>query len=299
MPDMARASSIFFILATLARAGVYTLQDDFTSTPKNFYDSFSFFTGTDPTQGYVNYVDKTTAAAAGLIGYGPSGDFDSPGHSVLLGSNHNRTVTNPRGRSSVRVTSNTRYNSGTLFVADINHIPQTCGSWPALWLLGDGTWPNSGEVDWIEGGNALAPRNLMSLHTNAGCAISPSSASHYTGTIQSNTDCNVGASSSNSGCTIEAGPSSFGPAFNAQGGGIYALEWVDQGFNVWFWPRKSKLPASLSTKKPNTAEFGKPVAQFAGRGCNWKSHFQNMRIVINVTFCGKFKTPVPNTRSLC
>lgn len=274
------------LLASLARASTYTLKDDLTKTPKIFYNSFDFFTGADPTQGFVNYVDHEAAAAAGLIGYSPAGGFDKPGHSVLLGSNHKHIVTNPRGRSSVRLSSKAAYNSGTLFIADIKHMPATCGAWSALWLLGDATWPAGGEVDWIEGGNALATQNLISLHTSKGCTISGMDASKYSGTLQQNTDCDAYATKDNKGCTIEAGPSSFGPSFNAQGGGIYALEWVDQGFNVWFFPRNSSLPASVNTPTPNVAEFGKPVAQFAGRGCDWMSKFKQMRIIINITYCG-------------
>lgn len=283
---MPRLIGSTILLAAFAAADVYTLKDDLTSTPSHFYNSFNFFTGDDPTEGYVNYVDRHVAAKASLIGYNSTASFDAPAKSILLGANHKHHVSNPRGRSSVRLSSRKTYDAGTLFVADIAHMPTTCGARSALWLLGDGVWPENGEVDWIEGGNALAPANLISLHTTSGCVLSTAQTSKYTGVLQQNVNCDVKASVDNSGCTIAAKDGSFGPSFNRGGGGIYVLEWVKEGFNVWFFPRHGHLPKSLRSKRPDTAEFGKPVAQFAGAGCDWKARFKKMRIIINTTFCG-------------
>lgn len=53
------ATTLFTLsgLVSLSCAG-YTLQDDYTS---DFFSMFDFFTDDDPTNGYVNYVDQTTA----------------------------------------------------------------------------------------------------------------------------------------------------------------------------------------------------------------------------------------------
>lgn len=269
MQDMAVRIATVCLLAAVASARVYTFQDNLSS-----FDQYDFITADDPTHGFVNYVSKDLASQAGLIDRTPSGG-------MRLNANHKHVVNNPRGRSAVRIQSKKMYNPGTLFVADINHMPTTCGSWPAMWLLGaDGLWPTSGEVDWIEGGNILEPHNLMTLHTTAGCKLNPQMTSHYIGILQSNIDCNVAASSDNSGCSIKGGQ--FGQAFK---GGVYVLEWAYKGFNIWFFPH-GQVPATLTTNQPDVAHLGKPIAQFAGNGCHWRAKFRKMKFIINTTFCG-------------
>lgn len=65
----------------------------------------------------------------------------------------------------------------------------SCGVWPAFWMVGTGTWPQTGEIDIIELTNSL-PNNVMSLHTSAtpNCTIA---GSNMTGTLLTN-DCAVG-----------------------------------------------------------------------------------------------------------
>jgi hypothetical protein len=46
----------------------------------------------------------------------------------------------PRGRKSVRLLSKKGYSHGTVMIADVEHMPVGCGTWPALWMVGDG-WP--------------------------------------------------------------------------------------------------------------------------------------------------------------
>ena len=84
-----------------------------------------FFTGRDPTNGYVNYVDQATAQREGLINVNP---FD--GH-VYMGVDY-QNVASGRGRNSVRVSSTKSY-THMLVVADMGHMPGgVCGVWPAL-----------------------------------------------------------------------------------------------------------------------------------------------------------------------
>jgi len=48
------------------------------------------------------------------------------------------------GRPSVRIVSDNTYTHG-LFVLNLAHMPQGCGTWPAFWLLGP-DWPSHGEI---------------------------------------------------------------------------------------------------------------------------------------------------------
>jgi hypothetical protein len=99
----------------------YVLEDDYT--PSSFFDKFSFFTGSDPTSGFVSYVDRTTAQNAGLI---------STGSSVYMGVDHTNIASSP-GRQSVRISSTNSYTHG-LVILDLAHMPGgICGTWPALY----------------------------------------------------------------------------------------------------------------------------------------------------------------------
>ena len=49
------------------------------------------------------------------------------------------------GRHSLRLSSRESWTHG-LFIIDLAHMPaNVCGTWPALWMLGSDTWPNSGK----------------------------------------------------------------------------------------------------------------------------------------------------------
>ena len=120
----------------------YRLIDNYT--PSNFGDMFDFFTGDDPTHGYVNYVDRNTAQNLGL--------FRQQNGKLYMGAD-NTNIASGRGRNSVRISSRTRYTHG-LFILDMDHMPDSqCGSWPAFWAYGP-DWPNNGEIDVIEGMNS-------------------------------------------------------------------------------------------------------------------------------------------------
>jgi hypothetical protein len=86
----------------------------------NFFSSFNFFTGADPTHGFVNYQSQSSAQSAGLI--------NTNNNQVYMGVDHSNAVsTSSAGRSSVRVSSNKAYTHG-LFIADIAHMPGSiCG----------------------------------------------------------------------------------------------------------------------------------------------------------------------------
>lgn len=110
----------------------YRLDTEFNAS--NFFDEFDFFTGSDPTHGFVKYEDKQDAFRLNLA---KTTDVSVPGlHSptnvVHLAAQSGAISSSSAGRSSVRVTSRRQFPHG-LFISDFAHLPQAeCGIWPAL-----------------------------------------------------------------------------------------------------------------------------------------------------------------------
>jgi hypothetical protein len=99
----------------------YRLVDNYNSG--NFFSSFNFYSGADPTHGYVNYRSQGDAQNIGLI--------NSNNGQIYMGVDHSTYNPGSPGRSSVRVSSKKSYTHG-LFIADIAHMPgNACGVWPA------------------------------------------------------------------------------------------------------------------------------------------------------------------------
>ena len=125
---------VLSLFVGLSVAG-YTLEDDYLSEG-NFFDNFDFFTDSDPTGGFVQYVDQSTASSNGYINASSS--------SVYIGTDYTN-VAGSGGRQSVRITSNKAYDSG-LVILDLGHMPGgICGTWPAFWMVGP-NWPAGGEI---------------------------------------------------------------------------------------------------------------------------------------------------------
>src|SRR5699024_438197 len=94
--------------------GTYELVDSWQGEP--FFNGFDFFTGTDPTKGFVTYVDQDTAQNDDLVGI-------TPGGSVYIGVDHTSVLDpNGAGRKSVRIESKKSYDYG-LFIVDLKHMP--------------------------------------------------------------------------------------------------------------------------------------------------------------------------------
>lgn len=78
------------------------------------------FQSSDPTDGYVNYVNQTTATRNSYI--------NTYNGSVYMGVD-STNIAPAGGRDSVRITSNAAYNYG-LFSLDYSHMPGgICGTW--------------------------------------------------------------------------------------------------------------------------------------------------------------------------
>ena len=124
-----------------------------------------------------------------------------------------------------------------------------------------------------------------------------------------------GASASNNcegGCNVRFPTAqSFGPNFNQNGGGWFALERRTNFIKMWFWHRKAgNVPAFISnpTEKLNTDGWvsislrlpsspsgvavakcvfnqGTPAAFFPNTTCDMTKYFTDHHLIINLTFC--------------
>ncbi|KAF2199689.1 hypothetical protein GQ43DRAFT_419682 [Delitschia confertaspora ATCC 74209] len=249
----------------------YTLVEDFSGS--NFLSGFNFFSGTDPTHGFVRYLNRADAESQGLISVSDS--------SIYIGVDSKHQAAN--GRASVRLESKGTYSHG-LFILDLEHMPGgTCGTWPSFWTYGqDGQWPASGEIDIIEGVHT-STTNGMSLHTTDGCSVGNSL---MAGSVKT-PNCYIRApgQSANTGCLVESSSAeSYGTGFNERGGGVYAMEWTSTAIRIFFFSRSS-LPADIRSSSPDPSTWGTPQANFGG-SCDIDKHFSNHRIILDTTFCG-------------
>ncbi|WXC49681.1 hypothetical protein QX201_009358 [Fusarium graminearum] len=95
----------------------YSLADTYGG--ESFYDQFNYFTGYDPTQGFVHYVPREQAQALNLTSASADSAFLRVDTSVGPNSEPNAST----GRFSVRVVSKKTYDSG-LFILT-SSIPPT------------------------------------------------------------------------------------------------------------------------------------------------------------------------------
>lgn len=96
------------------------------------------------------YVDAATAQSAGLV--------SSTATTFKMGADSTTTLASgsTTGRNSVRIKSVASY-STHVAVFNVNHMPEGCGTWPAIWETDESDWPNGGEVDIVEGVNNVSP----------------------------------------------------------------------------------------------------------------------------------------------
>nr|BAC67687.1 putative laminarinase [Phanerodontia chrysosporium] len=271
----ALASLVAAALIPSSYAATYHLEDNWVGSA--FLSTFTHEAIADPTHGRVNYVDQATALAKNLT--------YASGDTLILRADHTTTLSpSGPGRNSVRIRSIKTYTTHVA-VFDVRHMPQGCGTWPAAWETDEGDWPNGGEVDIIEGVNDQSP-NAMTLHTGANCAM-PASRTMTGHATNNNCDVNTDG---NTGCGVQAPTAnSYGPSFNANGGGWYAMERTNSFIKVWFFPRNAgNVPNDIASGPAtiNTDNWGTPTAFFPNTNCDIGSHFDANNIIINLTFCG-------------
>lgn len=261
-----------FIRFASGQTYTYTLEDTYGGGVTDFYSNFNFITESDPTHGFVDYVDQSTAVSSGILGY-------TSGGSAWWGVDNTTVLsTSSAGRASIRLEGTKNYNHG-LFIADIQHMPGSiCGTWPAFWTLGNGTWPANGEMDIIEGVN-LQTVDQMTAHTAPNCTMA---FANQTASTIGYYDCSE-ATGGSDGCSVQGAP--YGNNFNTGGGGVWVMQWTSLFIKLWFFSR-SNIPASITAGAPDYTTFGTPLANFAGTSCNIDTHFLNHRLVFDTTFCG-------------
>lgn len=274
-----RSTAVLFAVSALvssALGATYPKKDAFVG--KDFLTGFSHEAIADPTHGRVNYVDQATALKTNLT-------FATDNTFIMRADDFSTLTASGPGRNSVRIKSNAQYGANHVTVFDIRHMPQGCGTWPAAWEVNEATWPNTGEVDILEGTNDIEP-NQMTLHTSANCA-QPAGLTMNGKAVSNN--CDV-AANGNTGCAVQASvPKSYGKSFNAAGGGFYAMERTTTSIKVWFWTRDDPaVPADVKTAgaSVDTDKWGTPTALFVNNQCDIASHFGSHNIIINLTFCG-------------
>lgn len=251
---------------------LWIIQDTYEG--KSFFDRWSFFDQGDPTHGAVNFTDAQTAFANGLA-------YVTDDNVVIMKGDNTTWLPAGAVRESVRISSTTLYNTG-LFILDLNRAPWGCGVWPAFWTCGP-NWPYGGEIDILEGVHDNE-HNQVTWHTGPGCNLTPND--NFTGSVVGELDCD-GTISGNPGCGItEWSSASYGPYFDSQGGGVFAMKWDEEGIAVWNFYRAA-IPEDITDgNSPNPSGWGQPAAQLSPQGCNPLSFFSNHSIIFDITFCG-------------
>jgi hypothetical protein len=248
--------------------------------------NFSYFTGADPTNGYVYYASQQQAASWGYT-------FVKNNQAWI--KSDNTAVASGSGRGSVRLQSYQTYTKG-LFIFDVVHMPWGMGTWPAIWTTEGTNWPAGGEIDILEGVNDNNG-NQMTLHTSPGCTV-PTAKNNETGNPETG-DC--GAASGHTGCGISDPDTwSYGNDFNNNQGGVWAMQWEDSGVYIWLWSR-NYIPSDIKNNQPNPASWPAPRGRFTfNQGCTGSQYFYNHGIIIDNTFCGDWAGAVyPGGSSAC
>ncbi|EKM49761.1 glycoside hydrolase family 16 protein [Phanerochaete carnosa HHB-10118-sp] len=244
----------------------------------SFFDDWAFYNNNDNlTNGNAFFVSAKEASQDKLA------FVNDAGNAIMKVDNTSNLNFNDN-RNTIRITSTDRFTVGSLWIADMLHVPYGCSVWPAWWSSAP-NWPAGGEIDTLEGVNQVTMSH-MALHTAPGCVQSNTSVE--TSTLVNTTDCSTLANN-NEGCTVTTPGASYGPAFAAAGGGVFVTEFASKGISIWFFNRTS-LPQSLqgNASTVDTSTLGTPTGNWPSDGCNINSFFEPQQLVFDITLCGDF-----------
>ncbi|KAI0311086.1 hypothetical protein OF83DRAFT_1069425, partial [Amylostereum chailletii] len=138
--------------------------------------------------------------------------------------------------------------------------------------------------------------NQATLHTNTGCTLPSSNPTSLgaTGSLTGSTNCSAW-DNYNAGCGfLDTRTTSFGPGFNSNGGGVYAMLWADTGISVYFFSRGS-VPSDITSGAPQPAYWGTPVGHWPASSCSPSTFFKDHSLVFDTTLCGDWGKAVWNS----
>ncbi|THU89496.1 glycoside hydrolase family 16 protein [Dendrothele bispora CBS 962.96] len=244
-----------------------------------FFDDWDFYGNFDNlTNGDAIFVTEDVASSSKLAYVDPSTNR------AIIKVDNTSTVPFNEKRNTVRIASKDRFEVGSLWIADMYHVPFGCSVWPAWWSQAPG-WPDGGEIDTFEGVNQVT-MNQMGLHTTGGCTqVNPVQTSN----MINSTDCNF-QTNSNEGCIVtNPTTKSYGADFASAGGGVFVTEFAEEGISVWFFSR-SDVPSSITSNSSsiNISDLGTPVANWPNGGCEIDSFFKAQNLIFDITLCGDF-----------
>ncbi|KIK69978.1 glycoside hydrolase family 16 protein [Collybiopsis luxurians FD-317 M1] len=270
-----------FLLATAgielsAASTTYDLIKDYSGS--RFFNDWDFYGNYDNlTNGDAIFVTEEVATSDKLA-YVDS----ATNHAIIKVDNTTEVAYNYK-RNTVRIASNDYYEAGSLWIADMYHVPYGCSVWPAWWSQAP-DWPTGGEIDTFEGVN-MVTHNQMTLHTEPGCTQK----NPQTSTIINSTDCSY-EDNDNEGCAVtDSSTSSYGSGFSAAEGGVFVTEFATTGISVWFFPRSS-VPDSISsnTSSISISDLGTPTANWPSTGCSIDEYFSAQQLIFDITLCGDY-----------
>lgn len=141
-------------------------------------------------------------------------------------------------------------------------------------------WPGAGEIDILEGVHNNQ-HDQVTWHTAPGCNLTDAAPAPFSGTAIS-TNCYANEVG---GCGIvDWSRASYGPLFNALGGGVYAMRWDASAIDVWFFYRAA-VPSdiTLGAPDPTPDNWGTPSASLSNVGCDLDKYFVDHAIVFDIT----------------
>ncbi|KAI0320941.1 concanavalin A-like lectin/glucanase domain-containing protein [Amylostereum chailletii] len=269
----------------LVQATSYSLVKEYSGS--SFFNDWTFYGNFDNlTNGDAIFVTKDVATSANLA------FVNSAGNAIIKVDNTTTVPFNDK-RNTVRISSDDSYSVGSVWVADMLHVPYGCSVWPAFWSQAP-AWPSGGEIDTFEGVN-LVTHNQMALHTEPGCTVANAV---QTSTLVNSTDCSFEANS-NQGCVVtDPSTASYGQAFAAAGGGVFVTEFATSGISIWIFSiclsvfrGRSNVPSSLSgssVSSVDTSTLGTPTANYPSTSCSSSEFFSAQHLIFDITLCGDF-----------